>query len=89
MGHRVVKTAFGTGEIMVILVATERKIPEVELLIDLILHSLENPAAVKDPKGRDFRDGFPDVILNFLHIVPPVIGIRSCIVSHVSSSPHD
>lgn len=50
---------------MVILVATERKIPEVELLIDLILHSLENPAAVKDPKGRDFRDySFKSLILN-------------------------
>lgn len=60
--HLVVKTAFGTGEIMVILVATERKIPEVELLIDLILDSLENPVAVKDPKGRDYI--FKSLILN-------------------------
>lgn len=39
--HVVVKTAFGTGEVMVILVATERRIPAVELLIDGIEDALE------------------------------------------------
>lgn len=60
--HLVIKTAFGTGEIMVILVATERRIPEVELLIDKIHDSLEDPVTGEDLKGRDYS--FASLILN-------------------------
>ncbi|MGI6728379.1 MAG: 23S rRNA (uracil(1939)-C(5))-methyltransferase RlmD [Anaerovoracaceae bacterium] len=40
--HVIVKTAFGTGEVMVILVATERKLPAVEWLVEEICNTLEN-----------------------------------------------
>lgn len=39
--HVVVRTAFGTGQIMVILVATERRLPAVKELIDEIQAALE------------------------------------------------
>ncbi len=52
--HLVVKTAFGTGEVMAVLVATERRIPDAELLIDEMQKALENPDLPKTPGGEDY-----------------------------------
>lgn len=38
-----VKTAFGTGEIMVVLVAADRKVPDLSLLIDKIMEEIQCP----------------------------------------------
>ena len=58
----VVKTAFGTGEIMVILVATERRIPAVEMLIDEIEKALDRLAVERNQE--DDRLYLESLILN-------------------------
>ncbi len=63
--HLVVKTAFATGEIMVILVAAERRIPAVELLIDKIQNALDKLWGETERSGQEQLDySFESLILN-------------------------
>ena len=61
--HVIIRTALGTGEVMVILVATDRRIPDVELLAEEINKALEKlsaqiNSAVETAGGDDEDYGF-------------------------------
>ena len=71
--HVVIKTAFGTGEIMVVLVSTERRLPDVRRLIDKIQGALEK---VQDEAGQKIGGySFESLILNInKQINGPTVG---------------
>ncbi|NCB31815.1 MAG: class I SAM-dependent RNA methyltransferase, partial [Clostridia bacterium] len=60
--HVIVKTAFGTGEVMVVLVAADRQLPDVDQLVTELSKALEllSEEINEDVKKRNIPDEIPE-----------------------------